>query len=56
MAKRISKNQRTNRGQKPAKNMAKVVIAEKNEKGNYSFRQKMVPVDRVQEEIQAARS
>lgn len=57
MAKKVSKNQRTARGQNVnVKNMAKIVVAEKNENGHYSFRQKMVPVDRVQDELKAAQA
>jgi hypothetical protein len=36
--------------------MAKVIIAEKKENGHYRFRQKIVPLDNVKEEIKAARS
>ena len=57
MAKKVSKNQRTDRGKNTvAVNMAKIVVAEKKENGQYSFRQKMVPVDQVQQEVKAARS
>ena len=57
MAKKVSKNQRTNRGQNTqAKNMAKIVVAEKKENGQYSFRQKMVTLDSVQDELKAARA
>jgi hypothetical protein len=57
MAKRVSKNQRTNRIQNSqGKDMAKIVTAVKKENGHYSFRQKMVPVDEVQDELKAARS
>ncbi|NBC16934.1 MAG: DUF4295 domain-containing protein [Bacteroidetes bacterium] len=57
MAKRVSKNQRTDRIQNAqGKDMAKIVAAVKKENGHYSFRQKMVPVDEVQDELKAARS
>jgi hypothetical protein len=57
MAKRVSKNQRTNRIQNSqGKDMAKIVTAVKKENGHYSFRQKMVPVDEVQDELKAARN
>lgn len=42
-------------GKGPQK-MAKVIIAEKKENGHYRFRQKMVPLDRVQDELKAARN
>lgn len=40
---------------KASRKMAKLILAEKKENGNYQFRQKMVPVDDVQEELKAAR-
>ena len=56
MAKKVSKNQRTDRVKNAnAKRMAKVVVAEKKPNGQYRFRQKMVNVDDVQAELQAAR-
>ncbi len=57
MAKKVSKNQRTDRGKNSvAVKMAKVVVAEKKANGQYSFRQKMVPVDQVQNELSGARA
>ena len=57
MAKKVSKNQRVNRGTNAASvPMAKIVISEKKENGEYRFRQKMVPQDRVQEELRAAKN
>ena len=57
MAKKVSKNQRTDRGKNAAaKKMAKIVVAEKKPNGQYRFRQKMVNVDDVQAELQAARA
>ena len=57
MAKKVSKNQRTDRGKNTVTvNMAKIVVAEKKANGQYSFRQKMVPLDQVQKEMQGARS
>lgn len=57
MAKKVSKNQRTNRGKADDhKSMAKIVIAEKKENGQYRFRQKMVEVDNLQEELKAAQA
>ena len=56
MAKKVSKNQRTDRGKNAnAKKMAKIVVAEKKPNGQYRFRQKMVNVDDVQAELQASR-
>ena len=57
MAKKVSKNQRTDRVKNAnAKKMAKIVVAEKKENGQYRFRQKMVNVDDVQAELSAARA
>lgn len=54
MAKKVSKNQRTDRGKNVAsKKKAKIVVAEKKENGQYRFRQKMVDIDNVRAEIQA---
>jgi hypothetical protein len=56
MAKKVSKNQRTNRGANPAaKSMAKVIVASRKQNGNYEFRSKMVTTDQVQDELKAAR-
>ncbi|MEM1126759.1 MAG: hypothetical protein AAGI71_08925 [Bacteroidota bacterium] len=56
MAKKVNKNQRTNRGRNANhKDMAKVVVAVKKKNGQYSFRQKMVEVGNVKDEIAAAR-
>ena len=35
--------------------MAKLVVAEKQENGDYGFRQKIVPLDDVEEELEAAK-
>ena len=57
MAKKVSKNQRTNRGADAnQKNMAKVIMASKKQNGHYEFRQKMVEASQVQEELKAARA
>ncbi|MEM1095137.1 MAG: hypothetical protein AAF730_16655 [Bacteroidota bacterium] len=57
MAKKVNKNQRTNRGRQAGhKDMAKVVVAFKKQNGQYSFAQKFVPADQVQAELKAARS
>jgi len=57
MAKKISKNQRTNRGaDADARQMAKVVIAAKKGNGHYEFRSRMVEVGQVQDELKAAKA
>lgn len=57
MAKKVSKNQRTNRGADASqKNMAKVIMASKKQNGHYEFRQKMVEASQVQDELKAARA
>jgi len=38
-----------------SKKMAKVVVAEKRENGSYGFRQKVIPLDEVEEELEAAK-
>jgi len=56
MAKKVSKNQRTDRvNVDSGRDMARLVMAEKNKKGHYSFRQKMVDVNDVQDELKAAK-
>jgi hypothetical protein len=55
--KKVSKNQRTNRGQNTVnRKMAKVVMAVKKENGQYSYRQKVVEMDNVQQDLQAAQA
>jgi hypothetical protein len=39
---------------KASRKMAKLILSEKKENGNYQFRQKMVPEDDVKEELKAA--
>ena len=57
MAKKVSKNQRTDRGKnKQSKKVAKIVVAEKKENGRYRFVQKIVPVEQVQEELKASKA
>jgi len=57
MAKKVSKNQRTNRGAgAEQRTMAKVIVAAKKQNGQYEFRSKMVDSTQVQEELQAARN
>jgi hypothetical protein len=54
---KISKNQRTDRAKSAAANrMARVVIAEKKPNGQYRFKQKMVMLDQVQDELKAAQA
>ena len=56
MAKKVNKNQRTDRLKNRQENkMAKIVVAEKKENGQYRFRQKMVTLDAVKDELSAAR-
>ena len=55
MAKKVSKNQRTNRGQVPQRQMAKIVMAVKKDNGQYSYRSKVVDAATVQDELKAAR-
>lgn len=57
MAKKVSKNQRTDRlKNRVNKNMAKIVVAEKKANGQYRFKQKMVELDSLQDELNAARA
>ena len=57
MAKKVSKNQRTNRGAgADAKQMAKVIIASKKQNGHFEFRSKMVETSQVEAELKAARA
>lgn len=54
---KVSKNQRTDRGKaRQESKMAKIVVAEKKENGQFRFREKIVNVDSVQNELKAARS
>ena len=57
MAKKVSKNQRTDRSKNTVANrMAKIVVAEKKENGQYRFKSKMVQVDEVQNALKAAQA
>ena len=57
MAKKVSKNQRTNRGAgADAKQMAKIIVASKKQNGHFEFRSKMVEVSQVEGELKAARA
>lgn len=38
-----------------SRKMAKLVVAEKKEDGNYGFRQKIVPLDDVEKELEEAK-
>ena len=38
-----------------SRKMAKLVVAEKRENGSYGFRQKIVPLDEIEEEIESAK-
>ena len=56
MAKKVSKNQRTNRGGAPQKQMAKIIFSSKKQNGEFEFRTKMVETDQVQDELKAAKA
>ncbi len=56
MAKKVSKNQRTNRGAVEAKQMAKIIVASKKQNGQFEFRSKMVEAGQVQDELKAAQA
>ncbi|MFK7844093.1 MAG: hypothetical protein AB8G77_02240 [Rhodothermales bacterium] len=57
MAKKVSKNQRTDRGlNTQRKRVAKMIVAEKKPNGQYRFVQKMVELDDVQNQLNAAKS
>jgi hypothetical protein len=38
-----------------SRKMAKLIVAEEKEDGNYGFRQKIVPLDDVEEELEEAK-
>ncbi len=57
MAKKVSKNQRTNRGAgEEAKQMAKIIVASKKQNGQFEFRSRMVEASAVQDELKAAKA
>jgi hypothetical protein len=56
MAKKVSKNQRTNRGAADAKQMAKVIVASKKQNGHFEFRSRKIEVSPVVSELKAARA
>jgi hypothetical protein len=39
-----------------SRKMAKIIVAQKKETGHYSFKQKVVPLDNVQDELKAAQN
>jgi hypothetical protein len=56
MAKKQSFGDKVLKQKADAKKMAKVVVAEKKENGQFRFRSKMVHVDTLQDELKAART
>ena len=56
MAKKVSKNQRTNRGAVAQKQMAKIIFSSKKQNGEFEFRTKMVETDQVQDELKSAKA
>ena len=56
MAKKQSFGDKVLKQKADAKKMAKIVVAERKENGQFRFRSKMIHVDLVQQEIQAARN
>ena len=56
MAKKQSFGDKVRKQKQEAKRMAKMIIAEKKPNGQYRFRQKMVNVDDVQAELNAAQN
>ena len=57
MAKKVSKNQRTNRGAgQEAKQMAKIIVASKKQNGQFEFRSRMVEAGAVETELKAAKA
>jgi len=55
MAKKQSFGDKVRRHKEGRQRMAKMIIAEKKPNGQYRFREKIVPVDNVKAELQAAR-
>ncbi|MBN8589364.1 MAG: hypothetical protein J0L94_13715 [Rhodothermia bacterium] len=54
MAKKVSKNQRTDRGKNANnKKMAKILVAERKPNGQFAYKVKMVHLDNVQDELKA---
>ena len=56
MAKKQSFGDKVLRAKADAKKMAKIVVAEKNANGHYSYHHKMVDVNDVQAELKAAKA
>lgn len=55
MAKKQSFGDKVLKQKAEAKRMAKIIVAEKKENGQYRFRQKMIHQDNLQAELKAAR-
>lgn len=56
MAKKQSFGDKVRRQKEERVIMAKMIVAEKKDNGQYRFREKMVPLDDVQAEIKAMRN
>ncbi|MEM1269545.1 MAG: hypothetical protein AAGI08_05780 [Bacteroidota bacterium] len=57
MAKKVSKNQRTDRNKNRQQNkMAKIVFASKKDNGKYAYRTRMVQLDAVKDELQSVKN
>jgi len=56
MAKAQSFGDKIRRSKTESRKMAKVIVAVKKENGHYSFQQRMVDAESVQDEIKASRS
>ncbi len=57
MAKKVSKNQRTDRGKnRQDVKMAKLVISQRKRNGKFSYRTQMVNLENVEAELKAAQS
>ena len=56
MAKKQSFGDKVKKQRQLGRQMAKIVSAEKKSNGEYRFKQKMVHVDEVQNELKAAKS
>ena len=56
MAKRQTFGDKIRKQRETRRQMAKIVAAEKKENGQYRFRERMVDLDRVSEELKAAKN
>lgn len=56
MAKKQAFGDKVRKQKEEARKMAKVVVAQKKANGQYSYRQKMVPLEALDAELAAARS